>query len=86
MHNSSIIQTILYEIVDYLSEEVPVRVHLEAFSPTIPLDSKNSALPVVIFNFTVTNTGSKDADVSLLGSLQNIAGWDGLSDITSEGI
>ncbi|KXJ22379.1 uncharacterized protein LOC110252569 [Exaiptasia diaphana] len=70
--------------VDYLSDEVPVQIHLEAFSPTIPLDSKNSALPVVIFNFTVTNTGKEEAKVSLLGSLQNIAGWDGTSDITSE--
>lgn len=77
---------ILYYIVDYLSQEVPVKVHLETFSPTIPLDSKNSALPVVILNFVVTNSGAKDAKVSLLGSLQNIAGWDGISDITSEGI
>lgn len=50
-------------IVDYLSDEVPVKIHLETFSPTIPLDSKNSALPVVIFNFTVTNTGAKEAKV-----------------------
>ncbi|XP_031550848.1 uncharacterized protein LOC116288218 [Actinia tenebrosa] len=70
--------------VDYLSSEVPIKVHLEAFSPTIPLDSKNSAIPVIVFNFTVTNEGSQDAKVSLLGSLQNIAGWDGVSDITDE--
>lgn len=50
--------------VNYLSSETsPVDVHLEAFSPTIPLDAKNSAVPVIIFNFTVDNNGSQDAKV-----------------------
>ncbi|XP_032237867.2 uncharacterized protein LOC5512611 [Nematostella vectensis] len=71
--------------VSYLSDEVPVQVHLEAFSPCIPLDSKNSGIPVIMFNFSVTNITSSDAQVSLLGSLQNIAGWDGLSDIGLDG-
>ena len=46
--------------VDILSDEVPVQVHLEAFNPCIPLDSKNSGIPVVVLNYTVTNS-SKDA-------------------------
>ncbi|PFX22524.1 hypothetical protein AWC38_SpisGene12961 [Stylophora pistillata] len=70
--------------VDVLSDEVPVQVHLEAFNPCIPLDSKNSGIPVIILNYTVTNSSNDAAKVSLLGSLQNIAGWDGLTPITSE--
>ena len=46
--------------VDVLSDEVPVQVHLEAFNPCVPLDSKNSGIPVVVLNYTVTNS-SKDA-------------------------
>ncbi|XP_065909541.1 non-lysosomal glucosylceramidase-like [Dysidea avara] len=70
--------------VDYTSGEVPVNVHMEAFNPCIPLDSKNSGLPVIVFTFTVTNTSSSAANVTLLGSLQNFAGWDGASAITNE--
>ena len=47
-------------LVDVLSDEVPVQVHLEAFNPCVPLDSKNSGIPVVVLNYTVTNS-SKDA-------------------------
>ena len=46
--------------VDILSDEMPVQVHLEAFNPCIPLDSKNSGIPVIVLNYTVTNS-SKDA-------------------------
>ncbi|XP_078352684.1 non-lysosomal glucosylceramidase-like [Oculina patagonica] len=70
--------------VDVLSDEVPVKVHLEAFNPCIPLDSKNSGIPVIMFNYTVTNSSSDVAKVSLLGTLQNIAGWDGMTPISSE--
>ena len=51
--------------MDYTSGEVPVNVHMEAFNPCIPLDSKNSGLPVIIFNFTVTNSSSNAATVCL---------------------
>ena len=51
--------------VDYTSGEVPVNVHMEAFNPCIPLDSKNSGLPVIIFNFTVTNPSSNTTTVCL---------------------
>lgn len=52
--------------VDYLSDEVPVKVHLEAFNPCIPLDSKNSGIPVIIFNYTVTNSSSDVAQVQII--------------------
>ena len=50
--------------VDYTSNEVPVKVEMEAYSPKIPLNSKDSGIPVIIFNFTVTNNTTKDATVS----------------------
>ncbi|XP_065838479.1 non-lysosomal glucosylceramidase-like isoform X2 [Oscarella lobularis] len=70
--------------IDYTSPSIPVQIHAEAFSPCIPLDSKNSALPVIIFNYTVTNPTTSTVEVSLLGSLQNIAGWNGHTVIANE--
>lgn len=70
--------------VDYTAASVPVKVSTEVVSPFIPLDSKNSQLPAVFFNVSVTNTGSATQTVTVLQSQQNIAGWDGLSEITDE--
>ncbi|XP_065838612.1 non-lysosomal glucosylceramidase-like isoform X2 [Oscarella lobularis] len=70
--------------IDYTSPDIPVQIHAEAFSPSIPLDSKDSGLPVIIFNYTVTNPTTSTVEVSLLGSLQNIAGWDGMKVIANE--
>ena len=71
--------TAQYPIVDvaYRSQTIPVEVGLEAFSPFIPLNSKDSGLPAVAFNFTVTNPLQRAVQVSLLGSQQNLVGWNG---------
>jgi uncharacterized protein (DUF608 family) len=67
--------------VTYESRAVPVQVSLEAFSPFIPLNSKDSGLPAVIFNFTVTNPHAAPVRVSLLGAQQNLVGWDGKTSV-----
>ncbi|MCY3024120.1 MAG: GH116 family glycosyl-hydrolase, partial [Planctomycetota bacterium] len=58
----------------FLDEALPVRVSMESFSPFIPLNEKDSALPVVLFFVTVENPGNEAAEVTLLGSLQNSVG------------
>jgi len=63
----------------YLDPELPVAVELEAFSPFIPLNPKDSGLPVIVFIFSVGNTGRKPVDVALIASLQNAVGYDGFS-------
>ena len=50
-------------LVDYTSDEVPLKVEMDAWSPKIPLDAKNSGIPVIVFNFTVTNKTGHDATV-----------------------
>jgi uncharacterized protein (DUF608 family) len=67
--------------VAYQSQKLPVQVSLETFSPFIPLNSKDSGLPAVIFNFTVTNPNEGAVRVSLLGAQQNLVGWDGKTHI-----
>jgi non-lysosomal glucosylceramidase len=65
----------------YIDKGLPVEVRLEAFSPMIPLDSKNSGLPAIIFNFTVRNPNLDRAQVSLAAMLQNAVGYDGVAHI-----
>ena len=75
--------TAQYPIVEvaYESQAVLARVHLEAFSPFIPLNSKDSGLPVVLFSFTITNPRDHSLLISLMAVQQNVVGWDGKTDI-----
>ncbi|MFA6242746.1 MAG: GH116 family glycosyl-hydrolase [Candidatus Hydrogenedentales bacterium] len=61
----------------YLDDNLPVSVRMEAYSPFIPLNSKDSAIPAVVFRFTVRNTGQTPVEVSLLAAAPNLLGWDG---------
>ncbi len=57
--------------VNYQDNSLPVTVHLEAFSPFIPLNSKDSGLPATVMSFRVTNTSEESMEVELAGWLQN---------------
>ncbi|MBN1345143.1 MAG: hypothetical protein JXQ73_20785 [Phycisphaerae bacterium] len=63
--------------VRFRDKHLPVRVELEAFNPFIPLNEKDSGLPVAVLRYTVTNPGKRLVDVSVVGSLQNAVGQDG---------
>lgn len=56
--------------------QMPFDVELEAFSPFIPHDVKDSSLPAVIFNFKIVSRSRKPVDVMLMASLRNSAGYD----------
>ena len=53
---------------------VPVSVSMETFSPFIPLNEKDSALPLVFFFITVENAGKEPVEVTLAGTAQNAVG------------
>ena len=57
--------------VEYRDRTVPVAVTLEAFSPFIPLEAPDSALPATVMQFTLKNTASSAAEVTLAGWLEN---------------
>lgn len=57
--------------VSYQDSSLPVGVELEAFSPFIPGEAQNSALPATVMSFTVSNTSKSAVTVKLLGWLQN---------------
>ncbi|MFZ5830247.1 MAG: GH116 family glycosyl-hydrolase, partial [Planctomycetota bacterium] len=68
-------------LVEYRDAASPVEVDLEAFSPFIPLDSTDAALPVTLLHYTVRNTGDTAVTVRLAGWLENAvlrhSGWPG---------
>lgn len=68
--------------IKYFDDEIPVDIELEAWNPMIPLDVKNSALPVILFKFKLRNPDNKKViKVRLGGTLLNFIGWDGISEI-----
>jgi hypothetical protein len=67
--------------VTYLDERLPVAVRLEAHTPFVPLDADASALPLVRYRFTITNTSAEFRHGFLLGTLQNAVGWDGVTPV-----
>jgi uncharacterized protein (DUF608 family) len=62
-------------VLCYDFQNFPVAVALEAFSPFIPHDAKNSALPVAFFTFTVANRTGEPLEVSLFQALRNLTGY-----------
>ncbi|UCD28700.1 MAG: hypothetical protein JSV03_16755, partial [Planctomycetota bacterium] len=57
--------------VRYRDDRLPVAIEMEAFSPYIPLNAQESALPVTIFHIKMKNTSSQDIRVALAGWLEN---------------
>ncbi|MBM4039941.1 MAG: hypothetical protein FJ290_15670 [Planctomycetes bacterium] len=61
-------------IVQLRDPDLPVRVTLEAFNPLIPLNDRDSGIPVAILLYHVRNTSRQDISISLYGNLTNIVG------------
>ncbi|PAY17529.1 glucosylceramidase [Rhodopirellula sp. SM50] len=57
--------------VTYAEQGLPVEIKLEAFSPFIPLRTKDSALPATVMAYTVTNTSESSVQVDLGSWMQN---------------
>lgn len=65
----------------YIDDDLPVRVSMKAFSPYIPMNARDSAIPTAVFEITIQNVSSEVVKVSLLSTCQNAAGYDGESAI-----
>ncbi len=57
--------------VEYADPSLPVTVRLEAFSPFIPLNASDSALPATVLRYTVRNGSDATAEVTIAGWLEN---------------
>lgn len=60
----------------FSDEEMPFDIEMEAYSPFIPGDVKNSALPGVVFHFDVKSKTDKKVDVMIMAVLRNSVGYD----------
>jgi len=60
---------------DFEDAAVPATVRMEAFSPLIPMNAKDSAIPCAIFNLTAENTGKENVEISFLATQQNAVGY-----------
>jgi uncharacterized protein (DUF608 family) len=57
--------------VRYRADDAPVSVSLEAFSPFIPLNAEDSALPATVFHITVANRSADTVRAGVIGWLEN---------------
>ncbi|MFX1490147.1 MAG: GH116 family glycosyl-hydrolase, partial [Promethearchaeota archaeon] len=64
--------------LEFKDQFLPINISLISYTPFIPLDPKNSGLPIIIFEFQITNTSNNPREVVLAGSFLNFLGWDGL--------
>ncbi|REE86128.1 uncharacterized protein (DUF608 family) [Paenibacillus taihuensis] len=64
--------------VEFEDESLPVSVKLEAFTPLIPLQADDSGIPAAVLRYKVSNPSSLPVDVSIVGSMSNPVGWQGL--------
>lgn len=60
--------------VYYRDDALPVRITMEAYSPFIPLNAEDSALPATLMEFTLENTAQQAVEIDLAGYLENPVG------------
>jgi len=65
--------------VDLKDDTMPVSVRMESFNPLIPLNIKDSAIPCAYIKYTIMNTSNKSIDTSIVGTLCNPVGFNGLN-------
>lgn len=60
--------------LDYEDSEIPLKISLEACSPFIPKEEKNSCLPTALFQFKIHNPSSRYVEAALFINIRNIIG------------
>lgn len=74
---------------DFEKEGLPLEVKLQAYTPFIPLDSKNSGIPAVQMKYSVTNRTDQPVKVSVCGTIYNFTGftsYDGYDRLYQDGV
>jgi non-lysosomal glucosylceramidase len=68
-------------LVRYQTPDFPVAAEMEVFSPFLPLDAENSALPATIFHITLKNASHQAQRIGVLGWLENAVCFDSAKSI-----
>jgi non-lysosomal glucosylceramidase len=66
--------------VDFVEEEFPVIVSMEAFTPFIPLNADDSGIPGAVIRYKVKNKTDRLVEVTIAGSIANLVGFNGYDD------
>lgn len=66
-----------FAYIDFIDDAMPVDVSLEAYNPFIPLNDKDSGIPVAIFRFDLTNKTQDAVNLTLAANLANVIGYPG---------
>jgi len=72
--------------VDYTDAALPVTVRLNAFSPLIAHDPKDSGLPIACLDYVVTNTSAKSVKATIALAWPNLLGWGGKGGVSWESL
>jgi non-lysosomal glucosylceramidase len=62
--------------LNYEQEGLPLRITLRAWSPFIPGNVKDSALPTAFFDFNIESLSDRPIDVQIVASIRNAVGYD----------
>ncbi|MFA9389626.1 MAG: GH116 family glycosyl hydrolase [Prolixibacteraceae bacterium] len=65
-----------FTTLKFTDPDMPFDIYLEAYSPFIPYDIKNSSLPVAYFDFRIESKTEKKVDVMLIASQSNTVAYD----------
>ncbi len=64
-----------FAALEFRDPAMPFTVEMEAFSPFIPHNVKDSALPAAFFHFTLKPKPGRKADALLIASMKHMAGY-----------
>jgi uncharacterized protein (DUF608 family) len=67
--------------IEFIDEELPLKIELEAFNPFIPLNDFDSGLPIATFYFTLENVSYESIGGTLAFSMLNPVGYDGKTNL-----
>ncbi|HBI73585.1 MAG TPA: hypothetical protein DDY59_10385, partial [Lachnospiraceae bacterium] len=63
--------------IDFKDEMVPLEITMEAYTPFIPLNVEESAIPCGIVKYIVKNVSDRTQNVSIVGSFANLCNYSG---------
>jgi non-lysosomal glucosylceramidase len=61
-------------VVNYEDDDFAIKIRQSAYSPFIPLNAKDSALPAIVLEYELTNTSDEEATVLFETFLENAVG------------
>jgi len=74
VNKSTLVGEYPFATVTFEDNDLPVQVKLEAYTPLVPLNEKDSGIPGAILTYRIKNTSEKQVNASIAGSIFNPIG------------